>query len=305
MGFIANPILGIGQGQGADFKAQGATQQQANGANDNVQQGLGYQQALLGQMGYGGIQNQKDVFAQQQQLAGQLSAQAQGQGPNPAQAQFATNQGNIAGQQAALMAGQRGAGANAGMIARQAGMQGMQGQQQAAGQAATLQAQQQLAAQQALMQQQAGMQQVAGQQVGQLQTGFNAYNQTALGQQGNLLSSVSEQNKANAGVAGVNANNSGKLIGGVLNGASAALGMAHGGQVPNGPQSRVGQHFHAMKAGGRVPGKAQVAGDSPKNDTVAAKLSPGEIVIPRSHANDPEKAAAFARAVAMKNQGKK
>ena len=34
--------------------------------------------------------------------------------------------------------------------------------------------------------------------------------------------------------------------------------------------------------GGKVPGKAKVAGDSPTNDVVPAKLSPGEIVIPRT-----------------------
>jgi len=38
----------------------------------------------------------------------------------------------------------------------------------------------------------------------------------------------------------------------------------------------------SYKQGGAVPGKAKVPGDSPKNDTVHAKLSPGEIVIPRS-----------------------
>lgn len=45
--------------------------------------------------------------------------------------------------------------------------------------------------------------------------------------------------------------------------------------------------------GGQVPGKAKVQGDSPKNDVVNAKLSPGEIVIPRSIAHDPKKAAKF------------
>lgn len=36
------------------------------------------------------------------------------------------------------------------------------------------------------------------------------------------------------------------------------------------------------RAGGRVPGKAKVKGDSPKNDTFQADLSPDEVVIPRS-----------------------
>lgn len=47
---------------------------------------------------------------------------------------------------------------------------------------------------------------------------------------------------------------------------------------------------------GTVPGQARVAGDSLQNDTVDAKLSPGEIVIPRSIAqspNAPEEAASF------------
>jgi hypothetical protein len=37
-----------------------------------------------------------------------------------------------------------------------------------------------------------------------------------------------------------------------------------------------------MNEGGIVPGKAKVKGDSEKNDTVHALLSPGEMVIPRS-----------------------
>lgn len=41
-----------------------------------------------------------------------------------------------------------------------------------------------------------------------------------------------------------------------------------------------------MKHGGQVPGEAKVAGDSPKNDTVPAKLSPGEVVVPRSALSD-------------------
>jgi hypothetical protein len=45
--------------------------------------------------------------------------------------------------------------------------------------------------------------------------------------------------------------------------------------------------------GGRVPGQAREMGDSPANDVVSAKLSPGEIVIPRSSAMDKESAKKF------------
>lgn len=48
-----------------------------------------------------------------------------------------------------------------------------------------------------------------------------------------------------------------------------------------------------MSDGGKVPGKQKTPGDNPKNDTVPAMLSPGEIVIPKSKADDPEKAKAF------------
>lgn len=45
--------------------------------------------------------------------------------------------------------------------------------------------------------------------------------------------------------------------------------------------------------GGRVPGQAMVSGDSEANDVVSASLSPGEIVIPRSAAQDKESAKEF------------
>lgn len=45
--------------------------------------------------------------------------------------------------------------------------------------------------------------------------------------------------------------------------------------------------------GGAVPGKAPVKGDSAKNDTVPAMLSPGEVVIPRSALGSPDKLLAF------------
>lgn len=55
-----------------------------------------------------------------------------------------------------------------------------------------------------------------------------------------------------------------------------------------------------MSDGGEVPGKPQVFGDDEKNDTVPAWLSPGEVVLPRSVANDPQAAAEFVRSLQMK-----
>ncbi len=45
--------------------------------------------------------------------------------------------------------------------------------------------------------------------------------------------------------------------------------------------------------GGRVPGSKLFPGDSMLNDTVDAKLTPGEMVIPASHAHDEDLAKAF------------
>ncbi len=52
-----------------------------------------------------------------------------------------------------------------------------------------------------------------------------------------------------------------------------------------------------MSKGGEVPGTPKVFGDDSRNDTVPAMLSPDEVVIPVSHADTPEHAADFVRAL--------
>lgn len=69
-------------------------------------------------------------------------------------------------------------------------------------------------------------------------------------------------------------------------------------------QSEGGQKTMTASKGGKVKGKAKAEGNSLKNDTVPAMLSPGEIVIPRTHATDPEKAKQFVAAV-LARQGMK
>lgn len=102
------------------------------------------------------------------------------------------------------------------------------------------------------------------------------------------------------------------------------MAYAEGGQIATqailkenykGPKSRIAQHLAGggiarnMVSGGHVPGKPKVGGakDSYANDTVDAKLSPGEIVIPRSitMSKDPiNLAAQFVKATLAK-KGKK
>jgi hypothetical protein len=106
---------------------------------------------------------------------------------------------------------------------------------------------------------------------------------------------------------------------------SIQMGMADGGNVPttqpNQPMNNSGEiHQNGggytggfwggrdYKAGGPVDGKAKVKGDSPKNDTVKAMLSPGEIVLPRSVAQDPnapDKAREFVQITLLMKKHKK
>lgn len=242
MSFIGGIIGGSG-GQAGGFQAASPQNSSIVSPTDirqfqgNLTSGLQQQQDLYGQLAaQNGTANQSNVFQQQQALANQLQAQTQGAGPNPAQAQLAQNTAANTANQAALMAGQRGAGANAGLIARQAAMQGGANQQASAGQAATLQAQQQLAAQQQLQQQQAAMGNLATTQVGQQQQQGNAYTQNALGATTGFLNAAtglqSNANNANASIAGGNAKNQAGLLGGIMGGVGSALSLAKGGEVP-------------------------------------------------------------------------
>lgn len=97
-----------------------------------------------------------------------------------------------------------------------------------------------------------------------------------------------------------------QLIAGGLQAGGTALGTAFGGPVGGAVGSQAGSQVYGslnpnayqyenqlpgafcggtiedMSKGGKVPGKATVSGDSPVNDTVLAKVSPGEEVIPRT-----------------------
>lgn len=186
--------LGGNNGASNVASAYGQTQGLANqqqGLNAVGMQGsaLSQQQALNAQLANaGGVQNlsgalsaQQGLAAQQQALASQYQDVASGTGYNPAMAQLNQATGQNIANQAALMAGQRGAGANVGLIARQAAQQGAATQQQAVGQGATMQAQQSLGAlsglaaqQQAIGSTQQNVANIAAQQVGMQQAGTNA-----------------------------------------------------------------------------------------------------------------------------------
>jgi len=252
-------LVGAGGGAGGtSFNVQnplqpGQLQSSASGVGNSLQSQQALLQALQAQNGIG---NQSQVY-------GQLQGIASG-AVNPAQAQFAQNtQANVANQ-AALMAGQRGASSNVGLIARQAAQQGAATQQQAVGQEATQQAQNQIAAIG-----QAGN--LASTQAAQ-QIGATATNtQANLANQGQALGAAGQYNAAQAGLAGTQMQGQQALIGGALNGAGVALGHAAGGDIVkmadggdpavaapsvSGPASSFGQFMKGMgstqQLGGQV-----------------------------------------------------
>lgn len=278
---------------------EAVTPEQIAAAQAQTQSGLTQQNAFVNALqGQNGIGNQSSVF-------NQLQGVANGTGPNPAAAALQQATGANIANQASLMAGQRGAGANTGLIARQAAQQGANTQQQAAGQAATLQAQQSLGA----LNQMGG---IAGQQVGQQAGALQGFNAAAQQNQGQLMTGQNAQNQLNAGVAAGNTATQGKLIGGLLGGAGAVMGMGGGGQVsplngmdetpfnsPNSAGSSTNSQMYAARGGA-------VVADAPSSfvgrhlkglSTVAmahgghvdAMLSPGETYVPPSkiHAKDP------------------
>lgn len=234
--------------------------------------------------------DQENARKQQEAFIAALQAQMNGQGPNLAQAQL--NQATQQNQSmtAGAIAAQR--GINPGLAAREIQQAGSNIQQQSAGQAGTLRAQQELATQALLGQtlggvrgQDIGAQQVIGGQNLQAQ-GLNA--QTA---EANLNANL-QQEAMNIGQTFNPSTLVNGLVGGGAQGGGAALAKfalaAHGGEISD------------FRAGGNVPGKAKVEGDDARNDTVPAKLSPGEIVIPRSVSQSddaPQKAADFVAAI--------
>lgn len=366
----------------ASIQGQGQLAQQlaAQGGMGKQNDVYGQQQGLVGQ--------QQGILGQQQGLAEQLAQMSQGGGPNPALAQLQQATGQNVAQQAALMGSARGGSANAGLMARQAAQQGSNIQQQAVGQGATMQAQQQLGAINALGQQQQAMgntstmigntmgqmggmanQQVANQLAGTgALTNATANNQAQITgglqqQNAQRLQNIQQANSAQAGIEQVAAKGEQDTRSGIFSALGKAIALSEGGEVPQtvispfaqssgggggggGPdigqimklaavamadggkvpmqysggsqqdrQSR-GQQAQSgvMKAaqdnpiskamawlskseGGPIPGQANVHGDSYSNDTVPTMLSPGEIVVPRSKASDPDKASEFVRNV--------
>lgn len=280
---------------------------------------------------------------QQQALADALRAQAEGRGgPSLAEMQLAQATDRTAKQAAGMIGAQR--GLSAGTATRLAANAGAAANQEAAGQAAMIRAQEQMQAQAALAQQLAAMR---GGDINQQQASQGLFGQAGAlrgDQRGQNLQNFQQTQALNAGVAAGNqqaamhaealAQNDAaraqqmeqaqqartdRVLGGVAN--AAARYGARENMVPTtsappvnplapgaASQAPVGAPAGWRAAeGGVVPGRARRPGDSPENDTVSAALSPGEIVLPRSitrHRNAPAMAQAFVQALMAQGGGR-
>lgn len=311
MGSVVSSLIGAGGGAGGTGFAPATSstltvnptnQQQIDSSYAGTQNSLAQQNALLSALqGQQGLQNQSNVY-------NQLQGVANGTGPNPAQAQLAQATGANVANQNALMAGQRGSNANAGLLARQAAMQGANTQQNAANQAATLQANQSLGA----LNQLGG---IAGNQVSNQigATGANTQANQGLqqallnaqaGYNTNATSTQNSINAANAGLAQGAQQGQQAMIGGLFNAAGAASGltkgatalMADGGMATaplptQGPQSKFGQFLAGM---GSTAPQAMMA----EGGKVPALVSPGEKYL------SPEKVEAVAKGADPMEEGK-
>lgn len=218
----------------------GTNAAQLNASYGDVQQGLANQRGLANTL----IPQASGAVNNQGLLASQLVNQIQGNGPSVAQNQLNQATGQNIANQAALMASARGASNNPALIARQAAEQGANISQNAAGQAATLRAQEQIAAQNNLANLSANQIAQSGQAANNLTSAqqaeqnilqyANAANNNAnVSMQNNLNSNAAQIGAANQGVAG-------GLLGGILSGGSSVLGglgkvfgLAEGGEVPS------------------------------------------------------------------------
>jgi hypothetical protein len=283
MGFVGN-LLGGGSVD------QVAAPTLDDTANSNYVRSLQAQGNNLNQYANNGAQAL--TAGQQQNYITQLNQQAQGNGPSVARALMNNAMQTNAANTNAAAAAQH--GANAALAQRNALLANQQANQQAAATGMIGANQEQLNAQNLIGSNLANMR---SQDI-QNSMGFNQLNQgyQGLANQavGNAMNAQTQTNQTNMEAQKANQAASGGLFGGLVSGVGTALtgsGLLGGGlqKAATAVFDNKANHY----AGGFIPGRNQVPGDSPRNDTVPAMLSPGEIVVPRSQSDTKTEARDF------------
>jgi hypothetical protein len=217
---------------------------------------------------------QEEQNIKQTELANILAAKARGEGPSVAQQQMAKGLSTAQEQAAGQMASQK--GLNPALAARMVGNNQARMAGDVAGQSAMMRSQEILDAQN----------QYANALSNQRAQNQNMYTSSAnamIGQNTGAMQNAMNQSTISA--------QQGAGLGQIFS--SAGQAMASGGSKKTTQEAWTGGEIEDHTQGGHVHGEEMVDGDSPKNDNVLAKLSPGEIVIPKSAAQDIDKAKAF------------
>lgn len=260
--------LGNTLGVSNQFTASGASIQsgtnvdQLNAAYSGVQGGITAQQNLATALAPGTFQAAEN----QGSLANQEIAEAGGAGPNPAQAQYAQNVNSIAQQEAGAIASTK--GISPALAARMSSQQGSAAAQNAAGEGATLAAQQQIAAQQ-------NLQNLSANQVAQGSTAVQGVNNAQQNEQNILQGANTSANNAtvamqsninntNASVAEGNQKESGSLLNGIFSGGGSLANAfgARGGRVGDMPRGNMRPMPRPKMASGGVVGLGTAAPQS-------------------------------------------
>jgi hypothetical protein len=240
------------------------------------------------QEGFGDVGSARAVGEEQRRLAEALRAQAEGRTPSLAAMQYASALEQSQAAAASQLASAR--GLSPAQAQRLLMTQQSAARAGAAGQSAMMRLQEQQAAQGALANVLAQQRQQAllgastasgiGAQAGQLGLAQQQMEQQRIIAEQQLR--MQQQQQMEKGIAtGV-----GAVAGSLFGPAGTAIG------------AKIGSAFASK--GGEIKGRAQYNGDTRSNDTVPALLSPGEIVLPRSVAQDedaPEKSKKFVEAI--------
>jgi hypothetical protein len=128
------------------------------------------------------------------------------------------------------------------------------------------------------------------------QAGMN-YNYSVEGENRRRMADQAEEERR-SGKFGALGGIAGGIIGGVYGGPQ---GASAGYQVGSGAGRNIGSNAYrnGYAHGGKVPGDAKFPGDDERNDTETVNVSPDEIILPRTVAKSPSKAAKF---VAKENE---
>lgn len=251
--------------------------------------------SLGGQLG-GVLGGQQDLqpydaspSAEEQAFMSKLQQQAAGKGPSVAEEQMKIGVDKANQNASALAAAQR--GVSPALAARLAADAQAANSQNVIQQAGALRAQEQLGSQD-LIGRMLASQRGTNLQAAQLNQQSNQFNTQ---NRNNMLSAL-----GNAGLMYLGSQGGG--------GSSQGSGLSNPGLFGGNQQPAQSGNYlgdYKFSSGGVVPGKSKVAGDSKKNDTVAAMLSPGEMVIPKTVVNKgPYAIKKFAAALIKKESAK-